>query len=112
MAKSAVKVDVDGVSLMFEVEQLAGSQNTSRVGRAKDAVLGSIEQAQQAIVAIASTTVATVRELGARTVEPDEAEVKFGIKFTAEGSVLVANAAGEASLEVTLRYRRSVAAEG
>ena len=30
----------------------------------------------------------------------------FGLKFSAQGNVIVAGAAGEATLEVTLTYRR------
>ena len=36
---------------------------------------------------------------------PDEVEVRFGLKFSAQGNVIVAGAAGEATLEVTLTYR-------
>jgi len=34
-------------------------------------------------------------------------QVKFGLKFSAQGNVIVAGAAGEATLEVALTYRRA-----
>jgi hypothetical protein len=39
-------------------------------------------------------------------VHPQEVEVKFGLKFAAEGSVIIAGASGEATLEVTLTYKQ------
>jgi hypothetical protein len=35
---------------------------------------------------------------------PGQVEVKFGLKFAANGGVIVAGVSGEASLEVTLTY--------
>ncbi|MGH3830265.1 MAG: CU044_2847 family protein [Pseudonocardiaceae bacterium] len=36
---------------------------------------------------------------------PDEVKVTFGLKFSAQGNVIVAGASGAATLEVTLTYR-------
>ena len=104
---SVIPLQVDGGELLVEVTSLPGSEPTSaRLDRAQDAVAQAFDRAQTAIVAVAVSTVGTIKQLGERAVRPEEMEVKFGLKFTAQGNVIVAGAAGEASLEVTLTYRR------
>lgn len=101
-----IPVVIDGVELQVEATRAAGSEQTSTLGRARDAVAEAFDRAQEAIVAVATSTVATMGTLGARSVRPDEVQVKFGLKFTAAGNVIVAGASGEATLEVSLTYKR------
>ena len=106
MAGRAVPLRVDGVELLVEVTQEAGSELTkATLDRAQEAVTDAFEHARQAIVTVAESTVKTIARLGQRSVRPDEMEVTFGLKFSAQGNVIVAGAAGEATLEVTLTYR-------
>jgi hypothetical protein len=95
---------VEGVTLLVEVAAVGGSENTSKLDSARDAVTGAFDRAQTAIVAIATSTVSTIGQLGQQALSPESVEVKFGLKFAAEGSVIVAGASGEATLEVTLKY--------
>jgi hypothetical protein len=67
---------------------------------------------QESIIAVAESTVNTIKHLATNATHPDEIEVKFGLKFTAQGNVIVAGAAGDASLEVTMTYRRDLAGVG
>jgi len=101
-------MQVGGVDLLVETVVVAGSEQTSALGRAQGAVAEAFCDAQAAIVAVAESTVDTIGQLGRRAVRPDEVEVKFGLKFSAQGSVIVAGAAGEATLEVTLTYRHDL----
>ena len=102
-----VPMQVEGVTLLVEASVTGGSENTSsRLERAQDAVTDAFDRAQGAIVAVATSTVGTIGRLAGRSVHPDGVEVKFGLKFAAEGSVIVAGASGEATLEVTLSYQR------
>jgi hypothetical protein len=101
-----VPMQVEGVTLLVEASVTGGSENTSRLERAQDAVTDAFDRAQGAIVAVATSTVGTIGRLAGHSVHPDGVEVKFGLKFAAEGSVIVAGASGEATLEVTLSYRR------
>lgn len=94
------------MQLEVEAVMVAGSEQTSTLGRAQHAVSEAFDRAQEAIVAVATSTVATIAELGQRAVRPDEVQVKFGLKFTAQGNVVVAGASGEATLEVSMTYRR------
>lgn len=104
---TTISVQVDGVELQVEAVPIAGSEQTSALDRAQDAVAEAFDRAQDAIVAIGSSTVATIDRLRRRAVGPEEVQVKFGLKFTAKGNVIVAGASGEATLEVLLTYRRT-----
>lgn len=99
-------MQVGGVELLVETAPVAGTEQTSALDKAQAAVAEGFDRAQSAIVAVAESTVATIGQLAKRSVRPDEVEVKFGLKFSAQGNVIVAGAAGEATLEVTLNYRR------
>jgi len=99
-----VPMQVGGVTLLVEVTAMGGPESTSsRLKHAQDAVTDAFARAQTAIVAVAASTVATIGQMGARSVRPDEVEVKFGLKFAAEGSVIVAGASGEATLSESCR---------
>ncbi len=106
VAGRAVVMQVGGVDLLVETSTVASSEQTSALGKAAGAVAHAFDGAQSAIVAVATSTVNTIAQLGHRSVHPDEMTVTFGLKFSAQGNVIVAGAAGEATLEVTLTYRR------
>lgn len=106
VAGRVVPLQVGGVELLVETTPVAGTEQTSALDKAQAAVAEGFDRAQSAIVAVAESTVDTIGQLASRSVRPDEVEVKFGLKFSAQGNVIVAGAAGEATLEVTLTYRR------
>ena len=106
MAGRAIPVRVGAVELLIETTPVAGSEPTSRIDAAVDRVGGAFSRAQAAIVEIASSTVETLEKAAVRAARPDQVEVEFGLKFSAKGDVIVAGAAGEATLKVTLVYRR------
>jgi hypothetical protein len=96
------------MDLLVETMPVTGTEPTSgRLDKAQEAVADAFERAQAAIVAVAESTVATIGRLGERAARPDEMQVTFGLKFSAQGNVIVAGAAGEATLEVALTYRRA-----
>jgi hypothetical protein len=103
-ARNSVPMLIDGITLLVEVTPGAGTENTSKLGQAQEALVSAFDGAQRAIVAIAKSTASTAGQLGLEALKPQELEVKFGLKFAAEGSVILAGASGEASLEVTLKY--------
>lgn len=106
MVDEIVPLQLGGVELLVEVTSLPRSEETAgTLDRAQEAIAQASDRAQEAIVAVAVSTMDTITQLGRRSVRPDEMEVKFGLKFSAQGNVIVAGAAGEASLEVTLTYR-------
>ena len=104
MAGRVVPMRIGDVELLVETSPVAGSEPTSALSRAQDAVGAAYERAQAAILAVASSTVDVIRQLSDHAARPEQVEVKFGLKFSAQGSVMLAGASGEATLEVTLRY--------
>lgn len=107
MAGRVIPVRVGAVELLIETTPVAGSEPTSRIDATVDRVGGAFSRAQAAIVEIASSTVETIEKAAVRAARPDQVEVEFGLKFSAKGDVIAAGAVGEATLKVTLVYRRS-----
>jgi hypothetical protein len=103
---------IGDVELLVETSPVAGSEPTSALSRAQDAVGEAYQRAQAAIVAVARSTADVIGELSERAVRPEQVEVTFGLKFSAQGNVVLAGASGEATLEVTLRYPVSRGAAG
>src|SRR5262245_18619511 len=96
---------VGDTELLVEVSPAVGSEPTSKLGRAQDAVAEAFQRAQTAIVAVASSTIDVIGKMDECASCPAQVEVKFGLKFSAQGNVVVAGACGEATLEVTLLYK-------
>ena len=63
-------------------------------------------------MAVASSTVDVIGQLSEQAVRPDQVEGTFGLKFSAQGNVVLAGASGEATLEVKLSYTRGAAGGG
>jgi hypothetical protein len=106
VAGRVLPMRVGGMELLVEVSPVAGTEPTStRLDRAGEAVTEAFDRAQAAIAAVAASTVATIGQLGQHAVCPETVQVKFGLKFSAQGNVIVAGASGEATLEVSLTYR-------
>lgn len=112
MAGRVMPMRIGDVELLVETTPMAGSEQTSALGRAQDAVAGAYERAQAAIVAVASSTVDVIGQLDAQAARPEQVEVTFGLKFSAQGNVVLAGASGEATLGVTLRYGPGAAGGG
>jgi hypothetical protein len=111
MAGREIPVRVGEVEVLVETTAVAGSEPTSRVDAAVDRVGEAFVRAQNAIVEIATSTVETIRKTTARAARPDQLEVEFGLKFSAKGDVIVAGAAGEATLRVKIVYERDLGTE-
>lgn len=103
-----IPVRVGDVEVLVETTPLAGSEPTSRVDAAVDRVGEAFIRAQNAIVEIATSTVEIIQKTTARAARPDQLEVEFGLKFSAKGDVIVAGAAGEATLRVKIVYERDL----
>lgn len=95
---------VGEVELLVETTPVAGTEQTSKVDDAIEHVSEAFARAQVAIVEVATSTVAVIDNAAARAARPDALEVEFGLKFSAQGNVIVAGAAGEATLKVKLTY--------
>jgi hypothetical protein len=99
-----IPVRVGDVELLLETTPVAGTEPTSKLDEAGERVASAFVRAQAAIVEIATSTVDVIKQTTERAARPDHVEVEFGLKFSAQGNVIVAGAAGEATLLVTLSY--------
>ena len=112
MAGRVVPMRVGGVELLVETAPTAGTEQLAgKLDRAQATVAEAFDRAQSAIVAMAASAVDTIGRLGAQSAHPDEMTVTFGLKFSAQGHVIVAGVSGEATLEVSLTYRREAGQE-
>jgi len=91
--------------LETRVVQQAGSQDTSAVDKAVAATVDAFGRAQQAIEEIAVAIAHTIARTAKRIAAPSQVQVEFGISVGAEGTILIAGVAAEASLKVTLIYQ-------
>lgn len=106
MAK-AIAVRVGELDLLLETRVVtqAGSQDTSAVGKAVAATVDAFGRAQQAIEEIAVATANTIARTAKRVAAPSQVQVEFGISVGAEGTIIIAGVAAQASLKVTLTYQ-------
>jgi hypothetical protein len=100
-------VQVGDVEVLIETSRVAGTEMTSRTGDVAGRVVDAFGEVEAAIVALAQRVGAVVRDASTAAIRPSSLEVEFGLKVTAEGRVVVASAAAEASLVVKLCYDRS-----
>ncbi|MDJ0346187.1 CU044_2847 family protein [Streptomyces sp. H10-C2] len=100
---------VGDVDLLVETVAAAGSESTSRLQDAGGRVVDAFDHARDAIVEIASSTAEAIQRLGDRAIRPEQVEVEFGLKFSAQGNVVVAGTSGEASLVIKVMYQAAQA---
>ncbi|MFG3020188.1 CU044_2847 family protein [Streptomyces sp. NPDC048254] len=105
MTNRLLPVRVGEVELLVETVPVAGSEPTSRLGDAERRVVDSFDHARDAVVEIAASAAEAVRRLRERAAAPESVEIEFGLKFSAQGSIIVAGTSGEASLVVRMSYR-------
>lgn len=111
MTNRLLPVRVGEVELLVESVLVPGSEPTSRTGDAARQVVDTFDQARDALVEVATRMAQAVGRLRDRAAAPEEVEIEFGLKFSAQGNVIVAGASGEASLVVRMTYRAPVAGD-
>lgn len=68
-------VMVAGLELQVEVARPVGSEETGLSEKVRDAVTDAFDRAQDVIVAVATSTVETITQLGEQSLRPDEFQV-------------------------------------
>lgn len=99
-----IPVTIEGQQLYIEIEPQYGSESTSTRGTSPAKLDEVFENAKSSIVAVCQSMVDTVRKVDA-AITPDEFSLEFGIKFKADGSILLASVSTEASLTVKMVYK-------
>lgn len=100
---------VGDVDVLVETVSTAGSEPTSVLDKVGTRAAETFEQAQEAIVAIASSAARTVQQMEERGLHPDQVTVEFGLRFAAQGGAFVASASAEAALRVSVIYNAAKA---
>jgi len=96
---------IGDVTAWVEAVPVPGSQPTSAAGRALTQVSGLLDKVESVIENVAVSTSRAIARSADRAADPSQVEVEFGLKVSAKGDVIVAGAAGEASLQVKLIYK-------
>jgi Trypsin-co-occurring domain 1 len=101
-----ISVQVGDTEVLVQTVPVAGTEPTA--GRAQQALERAGEafcRAQEVIVEVAKSTAEVIEKAAARAARPDHVEIEFGLSFSVSGGVImVAGAAGEATLRVLLSY--------
>jgi hypothetical protein len=97
-------VDLNGVSIFVEAAPIGGTEPTSGRGRGVDRVSDMLSNAQTVIEEMAVSVMETGRRICSRATNPDQLEIQFGLKFAAQGSIIMASASTEASLVVKIVF--------
>jgi hypothetical protein len=88
----------EGETMLVEVGDDAFG--TDRISRDRAGVVEAGKRLEEALAAVLSVT-SMVRDMS-----PDEHEIEFGLKLTAEAGALVAKTAAEGHIVVKLRWQR------
>ena len=85
----------DGTNLLIEVETAKGLQKVGATDVIKN-VKDAVDKAMQTVVSVANQFTSKLKDVQ-ETITPNTASIQLGIKFGAEGSVVVAKASAEAA---------------
>ncbi|MFV0457807.1 MAG: CU044_2847 family protein [Actinomycetales bacterium] len=98
-----VTVELGDTQVLVEAAVAPGSEPTS--GPAAK-VMEAFDNARDAVVEIGVKVAHSLDELARRSARPEEMTVQFGLTVATSGTVLVAQGSAEATLAVTMTYRR------
>lgn len=105
MSKQLIEVPMeDGTTIIMEIdESQSGVQRVSRPGEIVSKTTQTFETAIEKFKCVAGVVINKVRELKE---SPDEINVEFGLKFNGKVGVVIASADSEATLKVSLKWKR------
>ena len=90
--------------VLVSAVQVPGTESTSAADRVREHAVDALEQARDAIEAVAKSTVEAAGRLKKAAMAPASIEVELGIAFTVQGGVVIAGGGVAASLVVHLTY--------
>ena len=99
-----VELDLDeGGSILVEVEEPSRGPVT-RGGRPEEVVTRAGQSLEQVLARVGPAVKGIVSELRRTADWPDDVEVEFAIKLSADSNVIIARAGGEANFRISLRW--------
>lgn len=93
-----------GDSVLVEVDEPRGP--VTRGGRPTAAVIEAGETLERVLGRLGPAVRGIVAQLRATADWPDEVEVEFGVKLSADSNVIIARAGGEANFRIALKWAR------
>ena len=103
MSHRMAPLTIDGITVLVEVEELPGSKPTS-VSAGFNRVEELFDQAKVVIEKVGRLALDSGKSLASSAVRPSQIELQFGIKFAAQGNLIIARGSSEASLAVKVLY--------
>jgi hypothetical protein len=91
-----------GEAVLVEVNDRADA--VTRGGRSAAAVVEAGKSLEQTLGQLGPAVKGIVSELREATDWPDEVEVEFSVKISADSNVIIARAGGEANFRIALRW--------
>lgn len=102
-----IPTEIDGEPIWLEAEIEPGDQPTA-FGRRRGADLPEVlSRAQKAIAYLSRETLEAARSVANDVACPEQVEIQFGLKFSTQGSIILAGSSLESSLSVKVVYARS-----
>ena len=95
----------DGGSIVVEAEVLE-PEGVRRSGRDEDTIIKAGRTLETALDRVKPAAEAILKRLTDLSQRPDEIEVEFGIKVTAEAGAIIASGSVEANYTVKLKWAR------
>lgn len=105
VATSLRQAEIGGASVWVEAVVVPGSEPTSTT-RVGEALRGAFSSTRDVLAEIASGIVDGARDLVEAGAAPDEICVELGFGVSTGGNLVLLSASTEASLKVTLTYKR------
>lgn len=102
---SAILVPIDGEPIWVEVEPQSqyGSQPTTSAEKVMKQTKEMFDHAQTTIALVSSKLARSIKNMD-QALAPETFELEFGLKFSAEGTVMLASATAECALKVKMSY--------
>jgi hypothetical protein len=98
----------DGTMLLVEVDEPEPEGGIVRAARPDEVIVRAQLTFNQALEKIRPAAGAIIQKLRSLSDPPDEIDVEFGLKLSAEAGAFVASAGVDANYKVTLKWRKQL----
>ncbi|WP_062518393.1 CU044_2847 family protein [Demequina gelatinilytica] len=94
----------DGAAVLVETAEEASAGPVMRGGRATAAVVEATESLEAVVGRIGPVVKSIVDGIRTAAGTPDEVEVEFAVRLSADSNLVIAKAGGEANFRIALRW--------
>lgn len=96
----------DGTSILVEVDEPETESGIVKASRGGDAIAKAHQTFEAAMDKVKPAASAIIAKLRSLHDAPDEVEVQFGLKLSADSGAFIASAGFEANYTVTLKWKK------